>query len=115
MKTILFVNDNRTVINSYPELLEKDFNCEVKAYESARDARNDIVNGLKFDLGIIDLSLSPEDIAGDNIIKFIHKRNQYIPLISFSAYDYKLPEVEENIVSPIIWIEFSKKIRKYLI
>lgn len=67
-------------------------------YKDGRKAFDDIVNGLKYQLAIIDLSL-PE-VSGDEIILTSKIYNPKIPVISISGYNYEPMGSDKHIIKP---------------
>ncbi|MDP2628553.1 MAG: response regulator [Nanoarchaeota archaeon] len=82
-KTILFVDDDLREVTI--ENLENE-GYFVLPYRNHDEAMQDVRNGLKFDIAVIDRAGITNKESGDEIIRYI-KENWEKPVVCISAYD----------------------------
>lgn len=91
--TILLVDDemSRVADRMYSE---KGF--LLVGYTDGAKAIRDVDRGLMYDLGVVDFSLKNQAMDGLGVIRELLARHPSIPLVSSSAWDYKIPEVRAH-------------------
>jgi len=87
---ILMVEDEAYYSRVYNNYLQDDLGYFVIHYDRGERALKDIRNELRFDFGLIDLTLP--GIEGLEVIQTIRKKNPEKPLISMSEYQDKPDE-----------------------
>lgn len=106
-KTLLFVDDDPA--SSWPEILTERLEREgylVIYFPDGRGAIEEVENGLKYSLALVDRSLGDcpglmrNRRSGDDVVKLLKERNPAIPVISLSAYHAKAPEADYHITKP---------------
>lgn len=111
-KTILLVEDHDISARSLVRILEKReyfvFRCE-----NGMEALDYIREGNKYDLAIVDSSLSNSIVQGGEIMMESKIKNPSAPVISFSAYNHR-PDNGNYIVMPKSMLIDSANKEKFL-
>jgi len=109
-KTILFVEDDIELRNTFCTLLERE-NYLTLPYTTGQGAISNIRYGLKYDLAIVDLILP--DGTGEEVIDVSKDINPDVPAIIFSGYLYK-PKRADGLIIKSTWKNFLCNITHYL-
>ena len=109
MVYILFVEDEFG--DSTVEALE-DIGHLVLFYQDGRSAYNDVKDGLRYDLALIDFSLT--DFNGEAVMRMSKETNPRIPVISLSTYYIKSKYSDVHLTKPILPSELIEIINLHL-
>jgi two-component system repressor protein LuxO len=88
--TILLVDDKA---NRHMIAVLEEMGFLVCTYYDGRDAIRDIKDNLKYQLALVDLSLS--DISGEDVVEASKEVNPDVPVIGISAYGYKQKKADK--------------------
>ncbi|MDP3026951.1 MAG: response regulator [Nanoarchaeota archaeon] len=107
--SILLVEDEDYSASLKRAIERKDY--FVILYRDGQEAIDEIKNGLKYNLAIIDLSIPKID--GEEVINLCKQINPNIPVFSFSGYSYKPKSSDMHIGKPIILEDLIEIIDSY--
>ena len=91
MHSICLVEDEKSLQDLLKTYLEKD-NYNVKTFSKGQDVIDEINNGKKYDLYVLDIMLE-DDITGYDIIKKIREIDEEVPIIFSSARDESIDKI----------------------
>ena len=108
---ILLAEDESGIAVKLTRFLEKK-GYLVQAYNDGRKLVDDIKDGLKYQLAVVDLSFPYVD--GHEIIRLSKKVNPSVPVISASGYDFKPQESDTHLTKPYGFDELEEILGKLL-
>ena len=85
-KIILLVDDDSLKRRGYKKFFER-VGYSVIDYQYGRQVISAIIDGLNYDIAIIDFELNLNDADGEEVIKFSKEINPEVPVIGWTGYE----------------------------
>lgn len=95
-KRIFIVEDDPTNAELFETYLQENFSILI--YLDGSKAKQDLENGLSYDLAIFDLSLPYQ--AGLELIQYAKKLHPTIPIWTMSGYDFQHESIQRHCIKP---------------